>query len=379
MGKLNLSEAAKEILDANVAAKRGGQEGGVGDSKLDTSVAYGQKDAGKIGDSPDQKDDSNPDYTKGTPTATPPGATPPVGSEPKKVLSSQPQESQGRSDLLSVAQQAANQYDAIRDRKASTLAPQTMQSNPGATFQSYAEDIDAMLSGENLSEDFKSKAAMIFEAAVVSRADEVIAVALDEMQDQFEEAVEQIKEELSEKVDGYINYMVQEWVKDNEIALTSGLRSEVVEDFIGGLHKLFKEHWIEIPEDKVEVVEELASKVEELEGALNEQIKCSVGLQKELNEHKKFEAIYAACEGLTQTQVEKLKSLAESVEFTSEEDFVEKMETIKESYFKSTVKKADSSALDDEVQIVEESKKSVSSADPEMEIYAKTISRTLNK
>lgn len=381
MGKFNLSEAAKEILDANVASKKSGQQSGVGDTKLDTSVAYGQKDAGKIGDDPEKMGDQFPNYTSGTPTATPPGATPPVGSEPKKTLSSQPQESQGRSDLNSVAQQSANDYSAIRDRVASKLAPQTMHANPGATFSSYHEDIDAMLSGENLSEDFKNKATMIFEAAVTSKAtlvaEEVIAEAIEEMESEFVAAVEEIKEEMSDKVDSYLNYMVEEWISENQIAITKGLRAEIVEDFIDGLRNLFIEHYIDIPEDKVDIVEELTTKIEELEGSLNEQIKVSIDLSSELNEHKKFEAIYTACEGLTQTQVEKIKSLAESIEFTSEDEFADKLETIKESYIGSTVKSAGSSALDDEVLIEEEKK--VGLVDPEMAYYTKAISQTVIK
>ena len=382
MGKFNLTEAAKDILNANVASKRGGQEHGVGDSKLNTSVAYGEKDAGLVGHNPQKKDDELPDYLKGTPTATPPGATPPVGSEPKKVLASQPQETQGRSDLNSVAQQDANDYSAIRDRVASKLAPQTMQANPGATFQSYHEDIEAMLSGESLSEDFKSKASMIFEAAVIAKAstvaEEVIAEAMEELEEEFNNAVESIKEEMEEKVDGYLNYMVKEWAKENELAIVKGLRAEIVEDFIDGLRNLFIEHYIDIPEDKVDIVEELTAKIEELEGTLNEQIKESVELTAELNEHKKFEAIYAACEGLTQTQVEKIKSLAESIEFTSDDEFAEKLETIKESYIGSSVKSAGNSALDDEVQIIEEDKKT-GFVDPEIAAYTKTISQTLIK
>ena len=383
MGKFNLTEAAKDILDANVAAKHRGQESGVGDTKLSSTVAYGTHEAGLVGQSPEKKDDTLPDYLKGTPSATPPGATPPVGSEKDGVgytsPKGQPQETQGRADLRSTAQADATDYESIRDRKASKLATQTMSSNPGATFQSYHEDIDAMLSGEELSEEFKEKATMIFEAAVIARAEEVIAEAQVEMQEQFELAVEEIKDELAEKVDGYLNYMVEEWVQENELAITKGLRAEIVEDFIGGLRNLFVEHYIDIPEDKVDIVEELTDKVEELENSLNEQIKSAVELKKELNEHKKFEAIYAACEGLTQTQVEKIKSLAESIEFTSDEEFADKLETIKESYITSSVKTADNSALDDEVQIVEEKKVNRGLVDPEMEVYSKTISQTLIK
>jgi hypothetical protein len=153
-----------------------------------------------------------------------------------------------------------------------------------------------------------------------------------------------------------------------------------VEDFIGGLRDLFAEHYIDIPTEKVDVVTELADKVEELEANLNEQIARGVELSKELNEQKKIEAIYTACEGLTQTQVEKLKSLAENVEFTTDEEFAAKLSTLKESYFKAEVKVADNSALDDEVQIEEESVKKVSgTSDALIEQYAKTISQTLVK
>jgi hypothetical protein len=399
MGKFNLSEAAKEILGASVASKRSGQESGVGNTSLHGDVAYGTKEAGDIGTEVTKTTDAAPQATKGAPTATPPGATPPVGSEPMKKLKGQPAES------------------GSVEHPEGKAGKQTMAKNPGATFQSYGEetetsdevvseekeekeghedakedkamikkmlnkekmkeDIDALMSGENLSEEFVAKAATIFEAAVVARAEEVIAEAETELMEQFETAVEEIKEDLAAKVDDYLNYMVEEWIKENEIAIESGLRAEIVEDFIGGLRNLFAEHYIDIPAEKVNVVEELAAKVEELEASLNEEINRGVELSKELNEQKKIEAIYTACEGLTQTQVEKLKSLAENVEFTTEDEFATKLGTLKESYFKSEVKVADNSALD-EILVEEDEKKSVST-DPSMEIYTKTISQSLAK
>jgi hypothetical protein len=418
MKKFNLSEAAssillgegsKETFDSNIAAKRSGQ---TGTSKLPTSVGYGMKDAGKIGASPNSTKDELPDYLKGTPSATPPGATPPVGSEPMKKLAPQPQNDKN-GDQPDV-QGGEDSYDTIRDRKPGTKPKQTMQANKGANFQSYGEetesdeevvteekeeghedaaqdkamikkmlkkekmkeDLDALLGGENLSEEFVTKASTIFEAAVIARAEEVIAEAEVALTEQFETAVEEIKEELAAKVDDYLNYMVEEWMKENQLAIEKGLRAEIVEDFIVGLKGLFEEHYIDIPEDKVNVVEELTNKVEELEGSLNEQISRGVELTKALNEQKKIEAIYTACEGLTQTQVEKLKSLAEGVEFTTEEEFVTKVETLKESYFKADVKVADNSALDE--VLVEDEKKQVFS-DPSMEIYTKAISQTLAK
>ena len=430
MAKFNLSEAAKAILtegskeslDSNVASKRGGQDK---PQKLSTSVAYGTKDAGKIGDSPQQKDDANPDYTKGVPSATPPGATPPVGSQPAPKLSGDAdQQSKGRSDLVNTAQDPATDYGSIRDRIKAKLAKQTMQSNPGATFQSYAseeeeldgevvseaesekgeghedaaqdkamikkmmkkekmkediqQDINALLSGENLSEEFVTKASTIFESAVIARTEAILEDIQAELFEQFEEAVEEVKEDLATKVDDYMNYMAEEWMKENALAIEKGLRAEIVEDFISGLKGLFEEHYIDIPEEKVNVVEELTTRVEELEDSLNEQINAAIQLKKELNEKIKTEAIHAVCEGLTQTQVEKMKQLAESVEFTTEEEFADKVVTIRESYFENQVKSADSSALNEEITIEEEEKKFVST-DPAIAQYAQSISKSLVK
>ena len=385
MGKLTdaatnilLGEGSKETFGSNISSKSGGQDK---PQKLSTSVVTGQGDVGQIGDSPEKETDANPDYTKGTPSATPPGATPPVGAQKDGVGATKisgPQDHMGRADLNNVAQADATNYEAIRDRIAGKLAPQMMQANPGATFQSYHEDIDALMQGEELSEEFKDKAATIFEAAVVARATPIVEEIQAELMEQFEVALEEVKEEMAAKVDDYLNYMVEEWMNDNELAIETGLKAEITEEFIEGLRNLFVEHYIDIPTEKVDIVEEMTSKLEELEDALNEQINKGIELSKELNEQKKIEAIYTACEGLSQTQVEKLKALAEGVEFTTEEEFADKLSTLKESYFKAEVKVADSSALDDEVTIEEEVKKT-SFADPSMELYAKTISQTLVK
>ena len=372
-------EGAKETFDSNIAAKRGpGDKGG----KLSASVAYGSHDVGIIGTDVDKLGDELPDYLKGTPSATPPGATPPVGSEKMSKLKGQPQETMGRTDVMHTVQADVNKFDAIRDRVASPKPKQTMQSNAGATFQSYAEnlnmsdDVNALLEGENLSEEFKQKATTIFEAAVMSRIEVIAEDVEKQLVEQFESAVEEIKEELAGKVDEYLNYMVNEWMEQNELAIENGLRSEIAEDFIGGLRNLFIEHYIDIPEDKVDVVSEMAGKVAELEDALNEQINKGIALTKELNEQKKVEAVYEACDGLTQTQVEKLKSLAEGVEFTTEDEFASKLDTLKSSYFKEEYKVADDSALDDEV-LIEEEKKTPRSSDPSIDQYVAGISKSL--
>jgi hypothetical protein len=401
MGKFNLSEAAKEILSGNVSAKQSGQDK---PAKLSGDVAYGTKEVGDIGTEVTKTTDAAPDATRGVPSATPPGAKPPVGSEPMKKLKGQPQEDDGvavehpegktgknqmplnkgsvgvqtyeetESDEEVVAEEKEEGHEDEKEDKA--MIKKMVKKD--ALKEKMKEDMDALFTGENLSEEFVQKASTIFEAAVIARAEEVIAEAEAQLVEEFEAAVEEVKEDLAAKVDDYLNYMVEEWIKENEIAIEKGLRAEIVEDFITGLKGLFEEHYIDIPADKVDVVEELTAKVEELEEAYNEQIKSAIEMKKELNEHKKFEAIYAACEGLTQTQVEKLKSLAEGVEFTTDEEFATKLSTLKESYFKADVKVADSSDLD-EVLVEEEKKEKIISDDPSISIYAKTISQTLVK
>jgi hypothetical protein len=398
-----LLEGSKETFTANINAKRSGRTGypdignEVGLNRVTSKTAYGTNDAGKIGDVPTKIDDPLPDYLKGVPQATPPGATPPTGAQKDGVGASIPSingQKLGRQDLVKPTQQSDTDFSSIRDRSAGTLAPQKQPKQYSPTkakgVQSYgliqsteeidmSADIDALLEGESLSDDFREKATTIFEAAVMSRVNQIAEEIEAQLIEHFDGEMEEIKEDLATKVDDYLNYMVEEWVTENKLAIEKGLRAELVEDFIGGLRNLFIEHYIEIPEEKVDVVEELTTKIEELESSLNEQINHSIELTKELNEQKKIEAIYAVCEGLSQTQVVKLKTLAESVEFTSDEEFEQKLMTLKESYFKSDVVVPKGTALDDEVTIEEEPKKKLGSQDALMETYAKTISQTLVK
>lgn len=419
--KFNLSEAAADILSKSVSGAMSKRTDGP--SRLPASVVAGQKDVGKIGDSPDSSEDALPDYTKGVPTATPPGATPPVGSEPKKMFSKQPGQDKAADAGeagMATTQGADDTVETIRDRKSGVKPKQMFAKNNGATFQSYdgqneevdedgnvieeekeegghedakqdkammkkmmakkglKEDIDAMLQGEDLSEEFVSKATTIFEAAVMSRVEELAEEVEAQLHEQFEQAVEELKEDFAAKIDDYLNYMVEEWMKENELAIESGLRAEIVEDFIGGLKNLFAEHYIDIPEEKVDVVQEMADKVEELEAKLNEEISRSIEFKKEINEHKRIQALQTVCEGLTQTQVEKLKSLAESVEFTSEEEFADKLSTLKEAYTPSGVKAAEKSVLEEGVEVPED-KPTNASSDPLINAAVNSISKSVAK
>jgi len=181
--------------------------------------------------------------------------------------------------------------------------------------KSMAEDVDALFNGESLSEEFRTKATTIFEAAVNSRVDAILEDMMTENDAILAEAVEELKNQMSTQVDEYLNYVVEQWVEDNQVAIEAGLRAELVDDFIGGLKNLFAEHYIEIPDEKVDVAQELANRVAELEESTvkstEEAASTIASLTEQLNAAKKNEAIRKICEGLTEVQIEKMKSLAE--------------------------------------------------------------------
>ena len=240
------------------------------------------------------------------------------------------------------------------------------------------DDIDALFADDqNISEEFKSKVTTIFEARVIDRIQQIEEQTEAKYAGMLEEAIESVRTQLEEKVDDYVNYVVEQWLEENAIAIESGLRAELAEDFISGLHKLFAENYINVPEDKVELVDELATKVEQLESKLNEEIEKSIGYKKSLIEATKQQVTRSVCEGLTETQVEKIKSLAESVEFSTEEEYQNKLETIRENYFPSGLKKADEEQLHEQVSAEDagETKKQVS-ADPYVSSVANAISKT---
>ena len=219
------------------------------------------------------------------------------------------------------------------------------------------EDVDALFSDDaTISEEFKSKVSTIFEARVNDRITQIQEEMETEYAGMLEEAVEAVKNDLTEKVDDYLSYVVEQWMEENEIAIESGLRAELTEDFIGGLRNLFAEHYIDVPAEKVDLVDELAGKVEELESKLNEEIERGVSYAKALVESRKNEIAREVTEGLTATQAEKIKSLAEGVEFSTEDEYKQKLETIRENYFPSGVKKATESQLNEQVEETDEKK-----------------------
>ena len=241
------------------------------------------------------------------------------------------------------------------------------------------EDIDALVQGEQLSEEFKTKASTIFEAAVHQKVMEVATVKVDELEKEFQsdlqEEIVSFRDELTDKVDGYLNYVVEEWMRENEIALESSLRSEITEEFMGGLKNLFTEHYIDVPDEKVDIVEGLYDKVEELEEKLNSQVEENMKVKGELNEYRKDKILEEVCEDLADTQAEKMKTLVEGVNYENDsEDFENKVKTIKENYFPNQVKQ-DENVEQEDVTAENNSEETPVEMSNIMEAYSKAIAR----
>ncbi len=240
------------------------------------------------------------------------------------------------------------------------------------------EDIEALVQGEELSEEFKTKASTIFEAAVHQKVMEVATEKIDDLEKEYQsnlqEEIISFRDELTDKVDGYLNYVVEEWMKENELALEGSLRSEITEEFIGGLKELFTDHYIEVPDEKVDIVEGLYDKVEELEEKLNSQIEENVKTKDELNEYRKDKILDEVCEDLADTQTEKMKSLVEGVTYEEDVDgFENKIKTIKESYFPNGVKQDEN--VEQEDVSSEDSEETPVKMNNIMEAYSKAIAR----
>jgi hypothetical protein len=242
------------------------------------------------------------------------------------------------------------------------------------------EDIDALFADDKtISEDFRAKATTIFEARVLDRVVQIEEEIEAKYADMLEETVDSIKTDLTEKVDGYLSYVVEQWMSDNEIAIESGLRSELTEEFISGMRNLFAEHYIDVPAEKVDLVDELATKVEELESKLDEEIERGIEYKKDLIESRKNEIVHQVTEGLIDTQVAKIRTLAESVEFSTEDEYTSKLESIRENYFPTGIKKPGEGMLHEEFESAEEAAASSAkqkSFDPFVNAVTSAISKT---
>tara|TARA_Y100000593_G_scaffold31868_1_gene62792 strand:+ start:184 stop:1326 length:1143 start_codon:yes stop_codon:yes gene_type:complete len=241
------------------------------------------------------------------------------------------------------------------------------------------EDINALIAGEELSEEFQEKARTIFEAAIKSKVAEITEGIKSEYEENLVEEVGAIKAELQERLDSYLEYVADEWVAENQLAVEHGLKTEMTESFLEGMKKLFEDHYVTIPEEKYDVIENMVDKLDDMESKLNEQIEKNVALNKRLAESTADVIFAEVTEGLAQTQKDKLATLVENVDFESENGYREKIETLKESYFPtkgSNTQTSKSENLTEESEAVDYSSKAVSNT---MERYLQTMTRVAKK
>ena len=255
--------------------------------------------------------------------------------------------SKAKQNTSDPAKKSAKDGSLENDQKSSSMKEEEVEATGEVVAEDKVEekeveidlsaDVKALVSGDaDLSEEFKDKAATIFEAAVKTRIQEQTKILEAQYEEKLSAETETVKEAMVEKVDSYLNYVVEEWMKENELAVERGIRTEIAEDFITGLKGLFKEHYIDVPEEKYNVLDDLTSQVKDLESKLNEQIEKNVVLAKGTNDLQREKLVVSVSEDLADTEKEKFVSMAENVEFDSAEKFAEKLETIKESYFPKT-------------------------------------------
>ena len=260
----------------------------------------------------------------------------------------------------------------------SSKGPKTKDAMPKLKKLSVKEDVEEMFAGSDLSEEFKDNAATLFEAAVNARAMLEIARLEEEYEAAFAESVGELTEELTSKLDSYLDYVTEQWMEANEVAIESTLRNELMEEFIGGLKGLFAEHYIDVPQEKINVIEALAEKVETLEAALDESINENVELKKTVAEVEKDSILESLCDGLALSQVEKFKALAEGIDFDGDlEIYGRKLAFVKESYFNAK-KQVVSTNIEEETFEGETSTNTVS-IDPVVNRYVQAITKNVKK
>ena len=275
--------------------------------------------------------------------------------------------------ILKATQEVVKEEEEVKEEaevtKVQAVSPQEIDP------PNVQDDVEALVSGEEgLSEEFKKKASTIFEAAVHAKVVDEVNKRMEEQAKEVDASKDEFQKELTEKVDGYLTYVVEEWMKENELAIERGIRSELVEDFMSGLKTLFTEHYIDLPEEKVDMVDDLFTKVEELEGSLDEEINRGVELQKELAQYKKTDALKSATKDLADTDSEKIEKLAEGIEFENTEQYIEKLNVLKESYFpKSDAVTSEITETDETIEVSEE--KSAEQLDENMQHYTSAIRR----
>ena len=301
-----------------------------------------KNDAEDLGPAVVKPTDSNPDATKktkevsGDPQQKAQGsadAMPKLKEEDETEMSDKKKSEVKEGEMPKAALDALKKSQDKKEMSHEDEKKKDMKEESEEDIIDVSADVDALTKDEDLSEDFKAKATTIFEAALKSKVSEMKKKMNANYEEKLKEETEAQKAELTEKVDSYLNYIVEEWMKENSIAIERGIKGEIAEDFISGLKKLFEDHYIDVPDEKYNVLEDQANKIEELEKKLNEQVEKNVELNKANGEMKRQDIIDEASTDLADTAKEKFNKLAEEVEFSNEKDFRTKVATIKESYF----------------------------------------------
>jgi len=282
-----------------------------------------------------------------------------------------------KGDLASKYEQimASTSLEQVEEEVAEPVRTQAAVTPEDIAPINVDDDIEALTKGEEgLTDEFKQKATTIFEAAVHAKVVDELNTKLKEIEGEKAKDSESFQKDLTEKVDGYLTYVVEEWMSENELAIERGIRTELVEDFMSGLKTLFTEHYIDIPEEKVDMVDDLFTKVEDLETSLDEEINRGVELQKELAQFKKDDALRDATKDLAETDSEKISKLAEGIEFENTEQYIEKLSVLKESYFpKSEAVTSEITETDENIEVSEE--QSSEKLDESMSHYTSAIRR----
>ena len=325
-----------------------------------------KNDAQDLGPAVVKPTDSNPDASKST----------------KPVSGDAQQKSAGAADAMPKLKGESKETEkSLEDKEKSEMADADAEKKDMKASYKKEEseldikaDVDALVGDSDLSEEFKQKAATIFEAAIKAKVKEESQRLQGEYETKLKEDTEAHKADVVEKVDSYLNYVVEEWMQENKIAIERGIKGEIAEDFIGGLKKLFEDHYIDVPDEKYNVLEDQASKIEDLEKKLNEEIEKNVNQNKTIGELKREDIAKAVSENLTDVEKEKFNKLAEEVEYSNEEDFTTKVKTIKESYF-GKKDEAKSNDIDD-VAVSDGSTVEPADLTNSMAAYSAAISKT---
>jgi|TARA_B100000085_G_scaffold128262_1_gene116800 hypothetical protein len=382
-GTEEITEA--EVSEADMTGKGKNKQGmeASGASVTDT----GQKN--------EKPDDPKPNYTKNVGKAQAPTAS---GSGAKSMSETatrmgmiksiydhlQEMDKDQVSEVLSALSEVSEEEgEEIVAEEQQELTAENLEELKSKYEIDVKSDVEALIQGEELSEEFKEKAATIFEAAVFAKVNEEVNSRIETLEaqykEQLDESLNETRTEMVQKVDDYLNYVVKEWMQENELAIEKGIRSEIVEDFMVGLKNLFVEHYIDIPDEKVDLVDDLFAKVEDLEESLNKEMEKGIELTKELKEFRKLEAVANISEDLTDVQREKMVKLAESVEYENDEDYSEKLGVLKENYFPTEVKESNETTGDTEPEVLTEEEAKEAEVAEEMSETMKRYSQMLSR